>query len=552
MPLDEEKVRFAVKRFKDHDIKAIAICTLFSFKNNKHELRISEIVKEMYPEARIFLSHEVMPAAPEFERTSTTMVASYIGPRVVDYLHRLVKGMQARGFTKNVLVTQSNGGITSIEAASQKPIVTLASGPVGGVNASVAICRDLGVKNFISCDMGGTSYDVSLVYQGRPEVKSTWNWVARYCISLPMVDVLSIGAGGGSIANVQSGGLNVGPDSAGSKPGPICYGKGGERVTVTDANLLLGYLNPESLCGGQMKIDASNVEKAIKEQIADPLGLSVIEAAAGIHRLTLSNMNNAIRRVSCEKGHDPRYFDLVAFGGNGGMHATGQALEMGIERVIVPRLSPVFCAYGALCADFVVDGIQAMISDTRKLDHKAFAAAFAKLTNSANDELGGMGVGIKDIAHEYTVACRYNGQTAEISVPITLNKDGGISDDDLKVIETEFHKRHKELHTFNTPDEPVIIAELRLRSTGATPTPELKLAAKGVSDIKDALKTTRQAYFGGKMIEANVYDGPKLGPDTVLAGPAIIEETFTTVILHPGQQTKLDKYGNHVITKVEA
>lgn len=294
---------------------------LFSFVDPAWERRVRQIVREEYPEAAVSLSHEVMPAAPEFERTSTTLVNSFVGPRVVAYLQRLVSRLREEGYSRQVLVMQSNGGVASVDAVCDRPVVTLASGPIGGVIATAAVGAATGVSDFIAVDMGGTSYEACLVRNGSAEVKSYWNWVQRYCIALPVVDVVSIGAGGGRSPRVKAGGLAVGPESAGADPGPICYGRGGTQVTVTDANLYLGYLNPDGLCDGAVALDASGVEAAIASQIAEPLGLSVLEAAAGVHRIVNADMNNAIRRVSSEKGQDPRKFALVAYGGNGPVRA---------------------------------------------------------------------------------------------------------------------------------------------------------------------------------------------------------------------------------------
>ncbi len=554
-PLDEDAVRRAARRFHQHGIQSIAVALLFSFVDSAHEKRVAEIVREEAPNARIYLSHEVMPAAPEFERTSTTLVTAFVGPRVVAYLERLVLELRAGGYQNPLLIMQSNGGITTVDAVKRRPIVTLASGPAGGVTATVEVAKHCHSKNFIGVDMGGTSYDVCLVRGGEPEIKSFWNWLYRHCIALPVVDVLSIGAGGGSIAKVRAGGLTVGPESAGSDPGPICYGRGGDQVTVTDANLILGYLNPKALCGGALAIHAEGVEDAIRAQVAKPLGLSVIEAAAGIHRLTNANMNNAIRRVSSEKGHDPRKFDLLAFGGGGPTHASAQALDLGIERIIVPSLSPVLSAFGTLTADFVVNQVHANISEAQLLDLDAANAQIAELRRRAEAELAQVGVKDEAVTHHVAFGCRYPGQTFTLSVPIERN-GRGITRETLDGLTARFHALHEELHTFATPNEPVVIAEITVRTVGRAPKPELPRitgrAKSGRGTARSALTGHRKAYFGGAMVPTPIYDGARLAAGEVVKGPAIIEETFSTIVIHPGQRSTVDRYGNHVITRVGA
>lgn len=551
VPLDEDAVRRAAQRFHAHGIQSVAVALLFSFVDPRHEKRVGEILREEAPHARVYLSHEVMPAAPEFERTSTTLVTAFVGPRVVSYLERLQHELTEGGYRNALLIMQSNGGITTVEAVKQRPIVTLASGPAGGVTATVEVAKRAGIRDFIGVDMGGTSYDVCLVRNGEPEIKSFWNWLYRHCIALPVVDVLSIGAGGGSIATVNAGGLTVGPESAGSDPGPICYGRGGTRVTVTDANLVLGYLNPKALCGGALEIHWDGVEDALREQVAAPLGLSVIEAAAGIHRLTNANMNNAIRRVSSEKGHDPRKFDLVAFGGGGPTHATAQALEMGIDRIVVPRLSPVLSAYGTLTADFVVNQVHAHIAEVTLLDIDQVNVELAELRRRAEAELKQVGVTGRDVEHHVAFGCRYPGQTFTLSVPVEVS-EGAITRETVARVAERFHELHEQLHTFATPSEPVVVAELTVRTVGVAPKPELPRIAKARGTAKSALLGTRRAYFGGAMVPTPVYDGARLGAGHVVVGPAIIEETFSTIVVHPEQQSTVDRYGNHVVTRRRA
>lgn len=544
-PLDEEAVRRAARRFRDHGISSVAVVLLFSFVDPAWERRVRQIVREEYPEAAVSLSHEVMPAAPEFERTSTTLVNSFVGPRVVAYLQRLVSRLREEGYSRQVLVMQSNGGVASVDAVCDRPVVTLASGPIGGVIATAAVGAATGVSDFIAVDMGGTSYEACLVRNGSAEVKSYWNWVQRYCIALPVVDVVSIGAGGGSIARVKAGGLAVGPESAGADPGPICYGRGGTQVTVTDANLYLGYLNPDGLCDGAVALDASGVEAAIASQIAEPLGLSVLEAAAGVHRIVNADMNNAIRRVSSEKGQDPRKFALVAYGGNGPVHAPAQARELGIGTILVPRLAPVLSAFGTLTADFVVNQVRAHIGQADQIDLSAVEADFAEMRSLAEKELAGAEVDIGDVEHRYEFGCRYPGQTFTINVDVAL-PDGHVTEAARDVLVSRFHELHEDLHTFATPDEPVVVAELRLRSWTSARKPPIPLAPP--PEAGDPILGSRRAWFEGDVVDTPVFRGPRLGPGHVVEGPAIVEEPFTTIVLQPRQHATVDDFGNYVIT----
>lgn len=542
--LDEDAVRRAARRFRDHGITSVAVVLLFSFVDPAWERRVREIVLEEYPDAQVSLSHEVVPAAPEFERTSTTLVNSFVGPRVVAYLQRLVARLREEGYARQLLVMQSNGGVASVDAVCERPVVTLASGPVGGVAAAAAVGAAAGLGDFIAVDMGGTSYDACLVRGGSAEVKSYWNWIQRYCIALPMGDVVSIGAGGGSIARVNAGGLAVGPASAGADPGPICYGRGGTEVTVTDANLYLGYLNPEGFCDGRMALDASGVEAAIAEQIAGPLGVSVLEAAAGVHRIVNADMNNAIRRVSSERGQDPRKFAIVAFGGNGPVHTPAQARELGIETILVPRVSPVLSALGTLTADFVVNQVRARIDRADRLDLDAVEADFAEMRTLAEKELVQAEVDTADIEHRYEFGCRYPGQTFTINVDMVV-PDGRVTEAVREALVARFHELHEDLHTFATPDEPVVVAEVRLRSWTAArrpPIPRAPAAQQG-----DPVVGSRRAWFDGGLVETPVFLGPCLGAGCVVEGPAIVEESFTTVVLQPGQEATVDEFGNYVI-----
>jgi N-methylhydantoinase A len=561
--LDEDEVRAQVRRLKKAGVNSIAVVLLFSFVKSDHEKRVGEIIAEEYPEVEmVSLSHEVNPSAPEFERTSTTLVNAYIGPRVQRYLNNLINKLKDNGFKHPLLVMQSSGGIAAAPSVASRPIATLASGPAGGVMGAVETAGAAGVKDFISVDMGGTSYDVCLVSDGQPTIKSFWNWVHRYLIALPMVDVVSIGAGGGSIAKVAAGGLQVGPESAGGEPGPICYGRGGTRPTVTDANLVLGYLNPDGFASGTLVLKTDGVAEAIEEQIGAPLGMNAVEAAWGIHRLTNAQMNQAIVRVSAERGFDPRTFALVVFGGNGAVHALGQAEELGIARVLIPKTAPAFSARGLLVSDYLVDKVRATLTtagtvepgkleeiykgleeeaDKREASH--LEDVYRALEKEADDELWKAGVPTKRFKHNRFAQCRYEGQTWDIDVPV----NGKVDKKSLAGIAQKFHKMHFEEHTYDRKEEDVMVSSLRVRSRALLSKPPMQKLAGTSSPAKAT--GSRQAYFGNGFVKTAVYDGPTLRANQTIKGPAIIEEPFTTIVVPPRWTVKLDKFGNYVASK---
>src|SRR2546427_527837 len=393
VPLDEEAVRRALRRMKLQGVDSLAVVFLFSFVDSAHERRVREIAAEELPGVMVSLSHEVMPSAPEFERTSTTLVNAYVGPRISRYLSRLEGRLREAGFRGELLIMQSNGGVMTGGYVAQKAVAVMGSGPAGGVMGASAVAGAAGVKDFISVDMGGTSYDVCLVRGGTPDVKAGWNWHHRYLIGLPMVDVQSVGAGGGSIAHVEAGTLKVGPESAGAQPGPVCYGRGGVEPTVTDANLVLGLLNPAAFSGGTMRLDVEGAHAAIRERVAKPLGLSVVAAADGIFRLVNANMANAVRKISARRGIDPRPLVLVVFGGNGPVHAGMQAAELGIRRIFVPKLAPAFSALGLLLSDHAVDEMRSYISPVGRVDVGRVNRLFADMEETARAALGAGGDG---------------------------------------------------------------------------------------------------------------------------------------------------------------
>ncbi len=430
---------------------------------------------------------------------------AYVGPKIERYLARLDGRLREAGFRGELLIMQSNGGVMPGGYVAQKAVAVMGSGPAGGAVGAAAVARAAGITDFIAVDMGGTSYDVCLVRGGAPEVKAGWNWHHRYLIGLPMVDVQSVGAGGGSIARVEAGALKVGPQSAGAEPGPVCYGRGGVEPTVTDANLVLGYLNPARFCGGTMQLDVEAAHAAIRTRIAEPLGLSVVAAAEGIFRVVNANMANAIRKVSAGRGVDPRPLTLVVYGGNGPVHAGMQAAELGIGRI---------------------------------------RALFADMEATARAALAG-GRRRRPLRFERLAALCYPGQTFDMPVPLA-GRNGAITAKVLADTVERFHRLHEELHTYACRDEEPVLRGLRLKAVAVEEKPQLprlRRRARGNPRLG-----ARRAFFGGRYVSVPTYDGEQLGPGQTVLGPAIVEEPFTTIVVHPGQRATVDVFGNYLIT----
>jgi N-methylhydantoinase A len=387
------------------------------------------------------------------------------------------------------------------------------------------------------------------VQGGRPRIESYWNWQHRYLVGLPMVQMHSIGAGGGSIARVEAGALRVGPESAKADPGPICYGRGGTEPTVTDANLVLGYINPQALCGGDFKLSPAGVPEAIAERIGRPLGLDVVEAAHGIFRIINANMANAIRRVSSDAGIDPRDFALVVYGGNGPVHAGKQAEELGIRRLLVPKTSPAFSALGLLIADYTVDLQSACVVPSGQADLARINALLEAMERQAVDELRIAGLQGSDIVHERFLCLCYPGQTFDMPVPAVTSGDGGgrMSARDFGATLERFHAMHESLHTYASRDQEPILRAVRIHAVGRTRKPPAWSEPRASAPVRAALRGQRQAWFDGAFVDTPVYDGDALYAGHRLEGPAIVEERFTTIVLYPGHRCELDEHGNYRI-----
>ncbi|MEK4029851.1 MULTISPECIES: hydantoinase/oxoprolinase family protein [Bacillaceae] len=543
--LDEAAVRQAVRDFVEEGIEAIAVCFLFSFMNPSHESRVREIIQEEAPGMFVSLSYEVLPQIREFERVSTTIVNAFTGPSMQSYLNHLDERLRADGFTGELFVMQSNGGVQNVLQSGKFAAGALLSGPAGGVTAASFIGEKSGYENVITVDMGGTSYDVSVIEKLNPAI-TTENWISRYRVALPMMDIHTIGSGGGSIAWIDNGGaLQVGPRSAGSTPGPACYGRGGEEPTVTDVNVFLGYINPDNFLGGEMKLDRSLAEKAIRTRIADPLGISTVEAALAISQIVNSDMSNAVHFVTTQRGHDPRNFALMAVGGAGAIHAGKQAEDLGINTVIVPSLAPVFCALGDVAANLKVTELRTRFESMNQVDLQAMNADFEKMEQTAREKLGGQSVTDQYETRRY-IDMRYAGEVHEVTVPVK-SRTRRITELNLEATVTDFHELHERMFAHKDPGHEIEILNLRLDLVGVREPLKLKEEPFQQEDPAQAQTGEREMYFDTEPTRTPIYDGSLLEPGNLIVGPAIIEQWGTTIVVYPGHEALIDSYRNCVI-----
>lgn len=546
-PLDENAVRACVRELRRAGCDSLAIGFLFSFLDSAHERRTAEIAAEEWPGVYLSVSSQVLPQVREYERFSTTAVNAYVGPGTAGYLERLERELAEAGFAGEFLVIASNGGVIDAHFAGRRAASLLLSGPAGGVLAATELVAARGThRNLITIDMGGTSYDVCLIADGNPRVTSD-TYLARHAVALPMFGIHTIGAGGGSIARLDAAlGLRVGPASAGAVPGPACYGRGGREPTVTDANLVLGYLDPHATFGGSVTLDVEAARSVIGSRIAEPLGMQLEEAAYGIVRVVNTQMTNGIRVVSVQQGHDPRDFVLVAFGGNGAVHAGRQAEELDITTVLVPRMAGAFSAYGGLFADARVDHLATWVGRCDNADRTELARAFAALREKGAAVLRSGG---GEIRHEARLACHYAGQTSEIWVPLEL-RAGGIDADALAVAAEHFHNAHERERSFAKRDEPVHIIGLKVTSLRPGKRPQIAVEAIAAS-ARATATGHRDVYFDNETgwTATAIYRGASLGAGAELAGPAIVEEPDSTIVVYPGWLCRLDEHGMYHLTR---
>ena len=544
-PLDEAACRAAIAELRDEAVEAVAVCLLFSFVHPAHEARIGALVEEALPGAFLSLSSDVLPEIREFERVSTTVVNAYVGPPIQRYLDHLAGRLQDNGFTGELFVMQSNGAVQSAGEAGRFAVNALLSGPAGGVTAGAWIGERANHPNLITVDMGGTSYDVAVIRNLEPGV-TTESWIGRYRVALPMLDIHTVGAGGGSIARIDEGGaLVVGPQSAGSTPGPACYGRGGIRPTVTDADVLLGFIDPVSFLGGEMRLDIARAEAAIARDIAAPLGVNPFEAALAIFDIVNANMANAIHFVTTKRGHDPRDFALLAAGGAGAIHAGRQAVDLGIETVVVPVLGPVFCALGDVTAHLEVDEARTHYAPLHGLALDRVNAVFQEMEAAARERLSRQSV-TRSFETRRSMDMRYAGEVHEVTVPVR-SRTHRITALNIEATLSDFHELHERLYAHMDRTQPVELLTLRLKLIGLRERPRLPEEPFEGEDAGHACKGERSVYFSARPTTVSVYDGPSLRPGNFLTGPAIIEQWGTTIVVYPGHEALIDAFRNCIV-----
>ena len=546
--INEDDVREACKIFVDEGVSSIAISFIWSILNPSHEIIAEKIVREMMPNAFITVGSRLYPQIREYTRTSTAVTNAYLSPTLKSYVSAINEYFISLGGENNVRYFQSNGGLATGDVMTDRSVYAINSGPASAPIAGLSIANPFKYKNVITVDMGGTSFDITLTKGGSTNLNKNVDFL-RYRIGVPMIHVETLGAGGGSIAWIDEMGLlQVGPQSAGANPGPACYSKGGEKPTVSDANLVLGYLNPDGLIGGKLPLNYENAFNSIEKNIAKPLGMEVEKAAYGIFTIVNSNMVNGIRRVTVERGYDPRDFVLVAGGGATGAHITALAKEMGIDTVIVSKLSSGLCAYGQIISDVKYNYMATIPTrlDSIKAAEK-INKTFKEIESKGIEHLNKDGFEEKKINTYRSLEMRYVGQIHECTVNIDFFE---ITEETLQNIKEAFHNRHEELYTYSEKDSPVELVNIESTIYGRIDRPNYsELENKG--QINDALKISRNLIFSekGNVLKTPVYDGNKLSPGNLIDGPAVVEEDTTTLVIENGWFLELHKSGTYIIKR---
>jgi N-methylhydantoinase A len=534
-PLDVDDLRRAVDALIAYGAETIGVALLWSVRNPSHELEIRDHLEKWLPDIPVLLSHEVRSELGEWYRTSATVLSAYIRPVLAAYLHKLEDQLRTCGYRQRLLVMQLNGGTASVAEIERRPVQALASGPAAGPAAALHIGRQFSASDLITVDMGGTSFDVTMLVDGTPGVSSDFQ-VDGHPVGVPALDVHSIGAGGGSVAFVDTGGaLRVGPRSAGSSPGPACYQRGGAEPTVSDADLLLGFLDEGNPLGGSLTLSKARALEAIESKIATPLGITPIKAALAIFAIVNQNMAHAIKGLSVHRGIDPRGFALVVGGGAGPIHGTTLAQMLGISRVIIPREAGVFCALGMVRANVRHDYVRALPQRSEVLDAELITAAFRDMEEEAVTDLVAEGFSLDDIILTRSVDALYRNQVKEINVPVS---SGDLNLEEIAAICSRFHDAHERRYTYAILEAPIDFRHWRVTAYGRVARAEHRDDAGGDADASSALKELRDVYFGPEESEtaASVYDAERLANGAVVEGPAIVERTSTTVVVAPEQR----------------
>ena len=545
--LNEPALWQVLRLLKAHDIESIAVCLLFSFLHPAHEMRVREIVLGELPDCSVSLSCEALPQIREYHRLSTTVINAYLQPILARYVSKLQDRLTGAGITaRQKYVMQSNGGMATFAAAARRAVTTVLSGPAGGVTAGVLVACNSGFPNLITFDMGGTSCDVALIKDGAPLIASRGQIEGRD-LAVPMLDINTVSAGGGTIAMLDRlGVLQVGPQSAGAVPGPVCYGRGGAVPTITDCNLTLGYLGAENFLGGQMRLDAGKARAAIESKVAQPLGLTVTQAAQGIVRIIDVKMQEAIKAISTMRGHDLRDFMLLAFGGAGPVHAGRIARDLGMAGVIVPRYPGVFSAIGLLVSDVKHDYIQSKLMPLSEVTAEAMNDILERLAAQARAELGHDGFAPEQIRIERALDMRYAGQGYEVAVPCPSRP---LEANDLPRLRVALDQQHKAMFGHMAPEELVEIVSYRVRGIGLVPPVQMAKFERAGGTLADALTQRRRATFDEGEVECPVYERERLDVGLGVVGPAILEQIDCTTVICPGQVARVDEWKNLIVTQ---
>ena len=559
-PLDEDAVRAIAKRIAASDVEAVAVCLLHSYRNPDHENRVGKILRDALPDRTVSLSSEVAPEFREYLRASTTVINASVRPVVGRYINAIQKRLRDKGIGADLLVMQSSGGVYSAEAAANSPVFMVESGPAAGAVAAAFLGTSLGFNDVISFDMGGTTAKASLIRDGVPSITKDYTvggtaqrgagafgGASGYPVRTPVVDLTEIGAGGGSIAWVDSGGaLRVGPRSAGASPGPACYGLGGDEPTITDANLVLGRLDAAAFAGGEMPLDVDAATRAITERCAAPLGLGLEEAANGIIEIANTAMVNTLRLVSVQRGYDPRDFLLIAFGGAGPAHACRLAEEAGIPQLLIPTNPGTASALGLLVTDVRLESTATVIMRIGETTARELRSRHEELKKRGDEEYRHAGLPDIKPESELSVEMRYFGQSFELTVPAPETE---IDDTWVGELARRFHSAHKRAYGFSVEDEPVEIVNLRLTTIGRIRKPELPSLERDPASVIDAKTGERRVYFGdgGWAEKTAVFNRSSLLAGAEITGPAIVEERDSTTVIYQGWSAEVDPHGNLLV-----
>ena len=544
-PLKLKELNKIIPIIQQNNIESISICLLHSYANPKHEEQIGEYFRVNFPHLTLALSHKILPEFKEYERMSTTTINSYVAPRMERYLKDLNQAVDEIGIKSNLHIMQSNGGTTTASEAIARPVHTILSGPAAGVVGGVSIASDTGEENSISVDMGGTSFDISLCYKG--EIKrSQESEISRLPIKVPMIDIHTLGAGGGSIAWIDPGGaLRVGPASAGATPGPACYDKEGDQPTVTDANLILGRLSNSSMLAGKVGLNINRSVEVIETKLAKPLGMSIEQIASGIIKVINASMIKGIRVVSVAKGYDPRDFALIAFGGAGPLHAAELAAELEIPKVVVPVAPGVTSALGLLMSDLRHDYVQTVLRNLNEVNVNELNSLFNSMEQNAYSQMAREGINEKDINLIRLLDLRYKGQAYDLQIPIS---GGKLSKNEIQSACVNFHAAHKNLYGFSIDENPMEIVNVRVTSVAGMNKPSFKNSVS--NQINSREKKKRDVIFGENKLSTDIFVRDDLSVGDKIVGPAVIEQIDSTTLILPRQKACVDNYGNLIIEGV--